>query len=397
MNTASITELPATSHEHQLRHCIARRLRRSITLKQALLADSAFVASLVLLGNNLASAVARGGRIFVSGDEACWGKVMHFHEELLARFRSNRDARPSIPLAPSLLASGFTVPFNKDDFLIVFSSSKRSTKAAHSLIAPSDSMDDAESGIKGGIVAIHPITETSEGTSVESLMTVNLSSDPSNIGTFSLILHLLCEFVEDLNFSPSVAEVMALIADSFSVEEEFYNKLPSLSALKSLSDSLEALLEKRGLLLLCGNGGSACDVLEFHNLLTSLGRVAPLPLLSLPLLDSGYLTCVGNDWVFEDVYSRGISPWGEKCPPLLIGVSTSGNAKNVLQAFHEAKQRSIPTILLSGSTGGALFNLASSTFLVGSTHSERIQETHDSLLRGIVDYIQTHASCRTAS
>jgi D-sedoheptulose 7-phosphate isomerase len=143
-------------------------------------------------------------------------------------------------------------------------------------------------------------------------------------------------------------------------------------------------------LMLCGNGGSAADAQhiagEFVN--RFLLERPPLPAIALTT-DTSILTSIGNDYSFEDVFSKQVKALGME-GDVLLTFSTSGNSANVISAVKDAKNQGIYTIGLTGGDGGRLAPLADMALVVKSNVTPRVQESH--ILAGhiiceLVDYI----------
>ena len=100
----------------------------------------------------------------------------------------------------------------------------------------------------------------------------------------------------------------------------------------------------------------------------------PIPSIALTT-DSSFLTAWSNDTDFESVFSRQIQGLGEK-GDVLVGISTSGNSKNVINALKQAKYKNLKTISLTGKTGGNLDGVGDITIKVPSNDTQRIQESH---------------------
>ena len=132
----------------------------------------------------------------------------------------------------------------------------------------------------------------------------------------------------------------------------------------------------------CGNGGSHCDAMHFAEELTGRYRKNRRALGALALGDASHITCVGNDYGFEHIFSRQLEGLGRK-GDLLIGLSTSGNSKNVIHAFEMAKATGIKTVALLGRDGGQLKNLANLAIIIPGSTSDRIQEMHIKLLQHV--------------
>ncbi|GEM46768.1 D-sedoheptulose 7-phosphate isomerase [Deinococcus cellulosilyticus] len=136
----------------------------------------------------------------------------------------------------------------------------------------------------------------------------------------------------------------------------------------------EAILSGKKLLI-CGNGGSAADAQHFAAELTGRYRRErhALPALALTT-DTSALTCIGNDYAYEDVFSRQVEALGQ-AEDVLIGISTSGTSKNVLKAIEAARKKGLKTVMLTGGREGSS-PVADHTLKVPSTTTAHIQEMH---------------------
>lgn len=148
----------------------------------------------------------------------------------------------------------------------------------------------------------------------------------------------------------------------------------------AVSEAMAASLELGGKLLSCGNGGSACDAMHFAG--ECVGRFVndrrALPAIALTA-DPGILTAVGNDYGFENIFSRQIEAHA-KPGDILIAISTSGQSANVLRALEAANRLKVESVLLTGEKGKKV-DLATWTIAVPSTITAHIQETHIWLLQ----------------
>ena len=136
-------------------------------------------------------------------------------------------------------------------------------------------------------------------------------------------------------------------------------------------------IKNGGKVFWCGNGGSAGDAqhlaTELMGGMTDHDR-KPIPSIALTT-DSSFLTAWSNDTDFESIFSRQIQGLGEE-GDVLVGISTSGNSKNVINALKQAKYKNLKTISLTGKTGGNLDCVADITIKVPSNDTQRIQESH---------------------
>jgi D-sedoheptulose 7-phosphate isomerase len=156
-----------------------------------------------------------------------------------------------------------------------------------------------------------------------------------------------------------------------------------LDSVMQLDESIEKVanlfvqsLEKGGTIFWCGNGGSASDSQHLAGELVGrfVGERKPLKSIALTA-DSAVTTCIVNDYGFEHIFSRQVEALGLK-GDILVGISTSGNSNNVLNAFEVAKKKGITTVGLLGKGGGKAKSLASESILVSSNSTARIQEMH---------------------
>lgn len=154
----------------------------------------------------------------------------------------------------------------------------------------------------------------------------------------------------------------------------------NIGTLESVVNEASELIAKEfasgNKLMLCGNGGSAAD--SQHIAAEMTGRFIkdrkPLPAIALTT-DTSALTCIANDYSFEDVFARQIGALG-RSGDVLIAISTSGNSGNVIKAMHVAKEHGIKIIALSGRDGGQMKALADLSIIVPSQTTARIQEAH---------------------
>lgn len=156
---------------------------------------------------------------------------------------------------------------------------------------------------------------------------------------------------------------------------------------EEFSNQLVSLYESGGNLFTCGNGGSHCDAMHFAEELTGRYRKERRPLGALALGDPSHLSCVGNDYGFEFVFSRQLEALG-RAGDVVVGLSTSGNSQNVIRAFEVAKHRNIKTVALLGRDGGKLRSLSDLSFVVPAQTSDRIQEVHIKIIHLVIETLE---------
>jgi D-sedoheptulose 7-phosphate isomerase len=148
------------------------------------------------------------------------------------------------------------------------------------------------------------------------------------------------------------------------------------NGIKLSSEIIVKSLKKGGTIFWCGNGGSAAD--SQHIAAEFVGRFKKnrKPLRSIALTtDTSILTCVSNDYSFEEVFSRQIDALGRK-GDVLVAISTSGNSRNVKRAIIQAQKMGLKTIGLLGKSGGTCKNYVDVPLIIPSNNTARIQEIH---------------------
>ncbi|MBO7277583.1 MAG: D-sedoheptulose 7-phosphate isomerase [Bacteroidales bacterium] len=171
-------------------------------------------------------------------------------------------------------------------------------------------------------------------------------------------------------------KIKNIIKESISVKEAILSDETLLSAIETASSAIITAFRNGGKALFCGNGGSAADAQHLAAELS--GRFYyDRPALEAEALhvNTSYLTAVGNDYGYDLVYSRILSASGKK-GDVLIGLSTSGNSKNVIEAQKVAKEKGMYVISLTGATGGKMKELSDCLINVPSELTPRIQESH---------------------
>lgn len=175
--------------------------------------------------------------------------------------------------------------------------------------------------------------------------------------------------------------------DAQKVLTEFTNAPATWDLLTKFSNLLVQAYKNGGKIMICGNGGSHCDALHFAEELTGRYRKDRKALGALALGEASHVTCVSNDYGFQYIFSRGVEALGRP-GDTLIGLSTSGNSANVIEAFKSAKAMKIPTIALLGKGGGELAKVADLAIVVPGATSDRIQELHMLMLHTVIETVE---------
>lgn len=165
-----------------------------------------------------------------------------------------------------------------------------------------------------------------------------------------------------------------------------------IPVLENIAETLIKALKTGNKILLFGNGGSAADSQHIAAELVSRFRRErkALPAIALTT-DTSILTAIGNDYSFDNVFSRQIEALGEP-GDVAIGISTSGNSPNVIKAIKTAQQMEMITIGLTGESGGALKNCVDFCFQAPSQNTPHIQEVHLTVAHAICDIVENEFS-----
>ncbi len=166
------------------------------------------------------------------------------------------------------------------------------------------------------------------------------------------------------------------IKNSYETKQKIYEDEALLSNITKVAQLCVDVYKNSKKTILAGNGGSAADAQ--HIAAELVGRYgfdrASLPSLALTT-DTSNLTAIGNDYGYDFVFSRQLEGMGQD-GDVFIGISTSGNSQNIINAFESAKKKNITTVALVGKDGGQMAKMADVALVVPSNQTPRIQESH---------------------
>lgn len=158
--------------------------------------------------------------------------------------------------------------------------------------------------------------------------------------------------------------------------------------LRSCADQCLAALNGGGKLLICGNGGSAAQAQHLTGELVGRYKKDRRPLAAVTLAaDAAVLTCIGNDYSFEEIFSRQVRALGRP-GDVLIAFTTSGRSPDILEALRAAREIGMKSIAFLGGDGGPALSLSDSALVVGHRDTARIQEGHQFLMHCFMDLIE---------
>ena len=172
------------------------------------------------------------------------------------------------------------------------------------------------------------------------------------------------------------------------VLNKFLSDTDQLQRIEKAAEEIASSLNKEGKVLSCGNGGSHCDAMHFAEELSGRFRNDRKPLAAISISDPSYLTCVGNDYGFDQIFSRAVEGLGNK-GDVLLAISTSGNSRNIINAVNAAKIKGMKSVILTGKSGGELKGKGDIEIYVPyDGYADRIQEIHIKIIHVLILLIE---------
>ncbi|TAF74882.1 MAG: D-sedoheptulose 7-phosphate isomerase [Bacteroidetes bacterium] len=182
-----------------------------------------------------------------------------------------------------------------------------------------------------------------------------------------------------------------MIQESFLEMTKVLQDFSTLENFKKIEDAANLMVEsvKSGQKIIsAGNGGSMCDAMHFAEELTGRYKNDRPSIAAISISDPSHMSCVGNDYGFDFVFSRFLESVGQK-GDVFLGISTSGNSKNIMLGLEAAKKRGIKTILLTGKDGGKMKGMADIEIVVPHFgYADRIQEIHIKIIHTFIGLIE---------
>jgi D-sedoheptulose 7-phosphate isomerase len=172
--------------------------------------------------------------------------------------------------------------------------------------------------------------------------------------------------------------------------EQVMNDESFLESVQRAGEIMTASIQSGNKIMSCGNGGSMCDAMHFAEELSGRYRENRAPLAAISIGDASHMSCVGNDYGYQFVFSRFVEGLGRE-GDVLLAISTSGNSPNVLEAARMAQSKGIRVVALTGKDGGALAACCDAEVRVPwMEYADRIQEVHIKVIHALIDYIERH-------
>ena len=176
--------------------------------------------------------------------------------------------------------------------------------------------------------------------------------------------------------------------------ERFMSEQDTVPSIEKAAEVMSGCLSSGGKIISCGNGGSLCDATHFAEELTGRFRNDRRPFPAMAINDPAYLTCVGNDYSFDVVFSRWIEAFG-KSGDVLLAISTSGTSPNIIKAAEAAKSHGMKVVALTSKKGQTLSALSDVAIMApDAPHSDRIQEIHIKVIHILIEAIESSISSK---
>ena len=184
---------------------------------------------------------------------------------------------------------------------------------------------------------------------------------------------------------------MKQIADHFEQALEVllkFNNEANYRLIEQAGDVMAAALQNDKKIISCGNGGSMCDAMHFAEELSGRYRENRRGLAAISISDPSHLSCVANDYGYDHVFARYVEALGQP-GDVLLGISTSGNSKNVLLAIEAARAKGMKVIGLTGKDGGKMAGICDVEIRAPhAPYADRAQEIHIKVIHSLIDHIE---------
>lgn len=172
------------------------------------------------------------------------------------------------------------------------------------------------------------------------------------------------------------------------VLENFISRADTKELIEKTIEIMSSSIKKGGKLISAGNGGSMCDAMHFAEELTGRYRDNRPSYPAVAICDPSHITCVGNDYGFDYIFSRYLEGMGA-AGDVFLGISTSGNSKNIIESCKVCKEKGIKSVLLLGKDGGKLKDLGDVSIIVPHDgYADRIQEIHTMIIHILIKGIE---------
>lgn len=182
--------------------------------------------------------------------------------------------------------------------------------------------------------------------------------------------------------------IHSFLKESIATKERLLADEAQVELIARAGQEIKKCAHAGGTLYVCGNGGSACDAMHFTEELVARYKRDRKGYRAMHFMDASTLTCWSNDYDYQGAFARQAETF---CQPgdVFVGISTSGNSDNVIMAARAAKAKGAYTIALAGKGGGKIVSEVDTAIVVPSKETDRIQESHITLIHMFCEFIET--------
>lgn len=184
------------------------------------------------------------------------------------------------------------------------------------------------------------------------------------------------------------AHVKTALRDAHVALEALMKNDKTLDAIVEAARLMADAVKNDGKVMSCGNGGSLCDAMHFAEEMTGRYRSDRRPYAALAISDVSHMACVGNDYGYEEVFSRYVLAHGHK-NDVLLAITTSGTSKNIVKAAKVAREKGVKVVALTGRDQTPITELADVAIVTPAGHwADRVQELHIKCIHILIELIE---------
>ncbi len=184
------------------------------------------------------------------------------------------------------------------------------------------------------------------------------------------------------------AHVKTALRDAHAALEALMQNDKTLDAIVEAARLMADAVKNDGKVMSCGNGGSLCDAMHFAEEMTGRYRSDRRPYAALAISDVSHMACVGNDYGYEEVFSRYVQAHGHK-NDVLLAITTSGTSKNIVKAVKVAREKGVKVVALTGRDQTLITELADVVIVTPAYHcTDRVQELHIKCIHILIELIE---------
>ena len=184
------------------------------------------------------------------------------------------------------------------------------------------------------------------------------------------------------------ANVLAALNDARDALDALISNEKTIDAVVAAAGLMADAVEGDGKVMSCGNGGSLCDAMHFAEEMTGRYRGNRRPYAALAISDASHMACVGNDYGYEEVFSRYVEAHGRK-GDVLLAITTSGTSRNIVKAAEVARRKGVKVVALTGRDETPITELADVSIVTPAGRwADRVQELHIKCIHILIELIE---------